>query len=132
MKERRKDLVWLIPALLAIALTVWYGWIQNHRSTTEVLLVHRNDTFIMTESVEHSDSLTTGSVENVIVKDETGQKISYEELEVGDILLLTSDNYLLLTYPMQYPNIYKIQKTGKSDAERAERVYEEYRKNFAF
>ena len=81
MKERRKDLPWLLLALLAIAFTVTYGWYQLHRSTNEVLLVHRNDALIMTESIEQQGSLTTGGLKDAVIKDENGKRISYEELE---------------------------------------------------
>ena len=88
MKERRKDLPWLLLALLAITFTV--------------------------------------------IKDENGKKISYEELEEGDYILITTDNYVLLTYPMQYSNIYKVQKTGESDKALAESIYQKYKTEFAF
>jgi len=132
MKERRKDLPWLLLALLAIAFTVTYGWYQLHRSTNEVLLVHRNDALIMTESIEQQGSLTTGGLKDAVIKDENGKRISYEELEEGDYILITTDNYVLLSYPMQYSNIYKVQKTGESDRALAESIYQKYKTEFAF
>ena len=130
MKERRKDLFWLIPMLLAIAIVVQHGWLQKYRSTSEVLIVHLDNTSIMT--CDQDGALTTGSLKDAVVKDENGQKISYTELEIGDVVLLTSDDYVLLTYPMQYPNIYKVEKTGENAKWLAEHHYEEYKKDFTF
>lgn len=132
MKERRKDLFWLIPMILSVALTVYYGWYQMYRPTSEVLLIHRDDTFFMTSSPEREGSLTTGGLKDVVIKDENGQKISFEELKAGDFILVTTDNYILLTYPMQYAHVYKVQKTGETDVELAEQIYAEYKKDFAF
>ena len=132
MKERKKDLFWLIPMILSVALTVYYGWYQKYRPTSEVLLIHRDDISFMTASPEHEGSLTTGGLKNVVIKDENGQKISYEELNAGDYIPITTDNYILLTYPMQYAHVYKIQKTGETDVEFAESIYEQYKKDFTF
>ena len=120
MKERRKDLFWLIPMILSIALTVYYGWYQMYRPTSEVLLIHRDDTFFMTSSPEREGSLPT-----IVLP-------SFEELKAGDFILVTTDNYILLTYPMQYAHVYKVQKTGETDVELAEQIYAEYKKDFAF
>ena len=126
--SRKNDLLLLIPLTLVIAGIVLYAWQRRYRSVTEELLIHLNGTSFMAASVENngSYSLTTGGLRNAVILDKNGKKITSAELSVGDYVLITTDNYVLYSYPCQFPNVYKVRKTGRSDTVLAEHIYQKY------
>ena len=126
--SRKKDLFLLIPLALVIAGIVLYAWQRRYRSVTEKLLIRLNGTSFLAASVENngSCSLTTGGLRNAVILDENGKEISSTELSVGDYVMITTDNYVLYSYPSQFPNVYKVRKTGRSDTALAEQIYQEY------
>lgn len=59
----------------------------------------------------------TGNFPEGSIYDESGKKISSEELKNGDVLKLSGDGIMLESYPGQYPGIYKMELLRRQDDE---------------
>lgn len=125
----RRGLLAAAALLLAAFLLpkVYYHYYPERRIVTQRLCVadiwQDSDTLLLADA---DGGLYTLSWEGRRLTDPEGAALSPDAFAVGDVLAVTGRNQVLYSWPMQWPSVSAMQRTGETDADWAARGRADY------
>jgi len=129
MKKLTSYFPYILISLAAVLIAVVYALENKDVLTEKVLLIDLEDSYFVV--VNEQENFTGAYPEEARILDEKGEIISLDSLNIGDYLLITSkDGVLLHESPPPYRHILKIRKSGEADPELAEEYWQTYTDRF--
>lgn len=128
--EKRDKIIWIVTlSVLTVICLTSYLWRKSGENKAENFAMYvpgRQDAFLMIDQGDEGAFSMTMPEE---LYDINGNKITVEQLRAGNILKLTGDGIMLVTYPGQYPGVVKaevVKEGTPADTEPYQEILDEF------